>query len=135
MRVRLWGVRGSVPWASATCIGHGCNTPCVEVLAADGRRLILDAGSGLVGLDEVLLRDGKQAPILLTHYHWDHLQGLPFFTPLYVPGATPTIFFLRRTAGFRLATATEARRRRRCPWPSGAGAGKMLFWPLLPSFR
>ena len=92
MRVRLWGVRGSVPWASASCIGHGCNTPCVELLANDGRRLILDAGSGLVGLDEVLRRDGKQAPILLTHYHWDHLQGLPFFTPLYVPGATPTIW-------------------------------------------
>jgi phosphoribosyl 1,2-cyclic phosphodiesterase len=92
MRVRLWGVRGSVPWASASCIGHGCNTPCVELISADGRRLILDAGSGLVGVDEVMRRDGRQASIVLTHYHWDHLQGLPFFTPLYVPGATPTIW-------------------------------------------
>ena len=92
MRVRLWGVRGSVPWANAQCIGHGCNTPCVEVVGDDGTRLILDAGSGLVGLDDVLRGEPRHASILLTHYHWDHLQGLPFYTPLYIPGATPTIW-------------------------------------------
>lgn len=92
MRLRLWGVRGSVPWASALCIGHGCNTPCLELVADDGRRLILDAGSGLVGLAEVLPIDQRPASILLTHYHWDHLQGLPFYPPLYTPDATSTIW-------------------------------------------
>lgn len=92
MRVRLWGVRGSVPWASALCIGHGCNTPCVEVTASDGRRLTLDAGSGIVGLNDVLPRDRTEASVLLTHFHWDHIQGLPFFAPFYQPGVTATIW-------------------------------------------
>jgi phosphoribosyl 1,2-cyclic phosphodiesterase len=84
MRVRFWGVRGSVPWATAGSIGHGCNTPCVEVRSHDSREvLVLDAGSGIVGLGESLGSDPHAVPILLTHYHWDHLQGLPFFAPLY----------------------------------------------------
>lgn len=92
MRLRLWGVRGSVPWASAPCIGHGCNTPCVELVTEDGSRLILDAGSGLVGLTDVLTREPAKVAVLLTHYHWDHLHGLPFFAPLYVPDSSPMIW-------------------------------------------
>jgi len=84
MRVRFWGVRGSVPWATPAAIGHGCNTPCVEVFdEASGERLVLDAGSGIVGLGETLTAAPAPIPILLSHYHWDHLQGLPFFAPLY----------------------------------------------------
>jgi phosphoribosyl 1,2-cyclic phosphodiesterase len=92
MRLRLWGVRGSAPWASAPCIGYGCNTPCVELVSDGGNRLILDAGSGLVGLGDVLSRERGPATILLTHYHWDHLQGLPSFAPLYLPDSSPTIW-------------------------------------------
>ena len=93
MRVRFWGVRGSVPWATATSIGHGCNTPCVELCdEATGAFLILDAGSGIVGLGEALGSERRPAPIVLTHYHWDHLQGLPFFAPFYQPGWSPTIW-------------------------------------------
>lgn len=84
MRVRFWGVRGSVPWATPGSIGHGCNTPCVEVRDDDAREmLVLDAGSGIVGLGETMGSDPHAVPILLTHFHWDHLQGLPFFAPLY----------------------------------------------------
>jgi phosphoribosyl 1,2-cyclic phosphodiesterase len=92
MRVRFWGVRGSVPWATRDSIGHGCNTPCVEVLdEPSGRRLILDAGSGIVGLGATL--DAVSTiPIVLTHYHWDHVQGLPFFAPLYRRGAAVTVW-------------------------------------------
>ena len=55
MRVRFWGVRGSVPWATPASIGHGCNTPCVEIVdEPSGRRLILDAGSGIVGVGATL---------------------------------------------------------------------------------
>ena len=79
MRVRFWGVRGSVPWATPASIGYGCNTPCIEVSdERTGAFLVLDAGSGIVGLGESL-PDIASIPILLTHYHWDHTQGLPFY--------------------------------------------------------
>ena len=93
MRVRFWGVRGSVPWATPGSIGHGCNTPCVEIVdEPSGRRLILDAGSGIVGVGADAGRPSRNIPIVLTHYHWDHVQGLPFFSPLYRPGSTVTVW-------------------------------------------
>ena len=93
MRVRFWGVRGSVPWATSSSIGYGCNTPCVEIRnERTGAVLILDAGSGIVGLGEALGSELRAIPILLTHYHWDHLQGLPFFLQFYQPGWTSTVW-------------------------------------------
>jgi phosphoribosyl 1,2-cyclic phosphodiesterase len=93
MQVRFWGVRGSVPWATPAAIGHGCNTPCLEVSdPASGSTIILDAGSGIVGLSASLRGEPRELPILLTHYHWDHLQGLPFLDQLYRPGWQPRIF-------------------------------------------
>ena len=92
MQVRFWGVRGSVPWATPSAIGHGCNTPCVQLTdERTGAILVLDAGSGIVGLGGALSRVPGELPILLTHYHWDHLQGLPFLAQLYTPGWTPRI--------------------------------------------
>ena len=93
MRVRFWGVRGSVPWATSSSMGHGCNTPCVEIRnERTGAVLILDAGSGIVGLGEALGSEPRAIPILLTHYHWDHVQGLPFFSQFYQAGWTTTIW-------------------------------------------
>jgi phosphoribosyl 1,2-cyclic phosphodiesterase len=93
MRVRFCGVRGSVPYATPASIGHGCNTPCVELFdEATNRLLILDAGSGIVGLGETMPAGTGDVPILLTHYHWDHVQGLPFFAPLYRPGSALTVW-------------------------------------------
>lgn len=93
MRVRFWGVRGSVPWATADSIGHGCNTPCLEVRDdATGAMLVLDGGSGIVGLGHALVGPPHPVPILFTHYHWDHTQGLPFFMPFYAPGWSPSIW-------------------------------------------
>ena len=92
MHVRFWGVRGSVAYATPESIGHGCNTPCVEVLdERTSRRLILDAGSGIVGLNAAL-SGVSEVSIVLTHFHWDHLQGLPFFAPLYRSGSHVTIW-------------------------------------------
>jgi phosphoribosyl 1,2-cyclic phosphodiesterase len=93
VRVRFWGVRGSVPFATPRSIGHGCNTPCIEIRDEQtGATLILDAGSGIVGLGDALGKPERPVPILLTHYHWDHIQGLPFFSPFYQAGWAPAIW-------------------------------------------
>ncbi len=87
MRIRFWGVRGSVPTPQIENLWYGGNTPCVEVRSESGRLLIIDCGSGLRLLGRELLREHDGRPIetniLLGHYHWDHIQGLPFFAPLY----------------------------------------------------
>lgn len=90
MRIKFWGVRGSTPTPERRNSRYGGNTSCVEITLADGTLLVLDCGSGLRALGKNLLRrHGKQAirgAIFLSHFHWDHIQGIPFFVPLYAPG-------------------------------------------------
>jgi len=85
MRVKFWGVRGSIPTPGAHTVRHGGNTSCVEVkLGGDAGRIILDAGSGLRLLGLSIAAEPKtQASLFLTHVHWDHIQGFPFFIPAY----------------------------------------------------
>ena len=93
MRVRFKGVRGSVPWAVPSGIGHGCNTPCIEIIdERTGALLLLDAGSGIVGVGPGMAEPTEPIAVLLTHYHWDHLQGLPFFEAFYRPGWETSIY-------------------------------------------
>ena len=81
MQVTFRGVRGSAPWATSGSMVHGCNTPCLEVREeSTGAALLLDAGTGIISAGPRITR------VLLTHYHWDHVQGLPFFAPLYDRG-------------------------------------------------
>ncbi len=84
MIVRFWGVRGSIASPGPDTQDVGGNTSSVEVLVV-GKRILLDAGTGLRNLGQALLRAGGDvdATLLLSHYHWDHIQGLPFFVPLY----------------------------------------------------
>ncbi len=84
--VRCWGTRGSIPSPGPTTAGYGGNTPCLE-LTVNGKRVIFDAGTGirLLGTRMVQVRDTKDAVIFLTHFHWDHIQGFPFFAPVYDP--------------------------------------------------
>ena len=87
MRLKLWGVRGSTPTPQIENMGYGGNTPCLEVRTPDGQVFIFDAGTGVRKLGESLLEEAKGEPlninIFLTHFHWDHIQGIPFFNPLY----------------------------------------------------
>lgn len=85
LSVRFLGVRGSIPTPGPLTTAGG-NTACVEVTAGD-TRIILDAGSGLRTLGGERMAQGpRHSTILLSHLHWDHVCGLPFFTPIYVPG-------------------------------------------------
>ncbi|MGV3772949.1 MAG: MBL fold metallo-hydrolase, partial [Verrucomicrobiales bacterium] len=83
------GVRGSIPSPGPETVRYGGNTSCVE-LRADGELIILDAGSGIRPLGLALAEEYKNAPLavtlLITHTHWDHIQGFPFFAPAYHPG-------------------------------------------------
>jgi phosphoribosyl 1,2-cyclic phosphodiesterase/CheY-like chemotaxis protein len=85
-RVKFWGVRGSIPVPGSSTVGYGGNTSCVEV-RADGEIIILDAGSGMRELGIALKDEFGDQPIhptlLISHTHWDHIQGLPFFLPAY----------------------------------------------------
>ena len=83
--LRCWGTRGSIPSPGPHTARYGGNTTCFEISVGD-RRLIFDAGSGLRLLGMDLLKNGGEfGHIFLTHFHWDHIQGFPFFGPLYDP--------------------------------------------------
>jgi phosphoribosyl 1,2-cyclic phosphodiesterase len=99
MKVRCWGARGSVPVSGPQYVRYGGDTACLEIRSKNGALLILDAGTGVRALGAELARaGGVQATLLLTHLHWDHIQGLPFFKPLYDP-ATRLVIGGRK--GFR----------------------------------
>jgi phosphoribosyl 1,2-cyclic phosphodiesterase len=83
----FWGVRGSTPTLERDTWRYGGNTPCLELTAPDGTKFILDCGTGLRMLGNCLTEAqrglGIEAHILVTHYHWDHIQGIPFFHPFF----------------------------------------------------
>src|SRR3954463_1135871 len=94
LRLRFWGTRGSIPSPGPTTVRYGGNTPCVEVRTADDWLIILDAGTGIRELGRSLLARGGpiSGDIFLTHAHWDHIQGIPFFAPLFHKGNHFTIW-------------------------------------------
>ena len=91
MELTFWGVRGSIPAPGPGTVRFGGNTSCVSLRTSGGKLIILDCGTGARNLGNTLLsgpfgKGGGEASILLSHAHWDHIQGFPFFVPLYVPG-------------------------------------------------
>ena len=89
MKIRFWGTRGSLAKPGPSTVRFGGNTSCVEVRTAAGTLLILDCGTGAHDLSQHLLRT-VESPVsgnlLISHTHWDHIQGIPFFAPFFVPG-------------------------------------------------
>ena len=95
MRVRFWGARGSLAKPGPSTLRYGGNTSCVEVRTAAGTLIILDCGTGLHGLGQALMGGKNPAPrghVLISHTHWDHIQGIPFFAPLFRKGNRFTIW-------------------------------------------
>ena len=86
MQIRFWGVRGTIPTPGPETIRVGGNTSCVELRTSDQQLIIIDAGSGIRRLGKELVKNNKDriiGNILISHTHWDHIQGFPFFSPIF----------------------------------------------------
>jgi phosphoribosyl 1,2-cyclic phosphodiesterase len=103
VRVAFWGTRGSIAKAGPSTLRYGGNTSCVEVTSDAGTLIVIDCGTGAHGLGVDLQARSNGAPIhghlLIGHTHWDHIQGLPFFAPLFQPGNTWHIYGPRGLGG------------------------------------
>jgi len=92
IQVEFWGVRGSVPSPGPTTNRYGGNTSCVSI-TADNKILILDAGTGIRNLGSAIIsKPDLEIFVIVTHSHWDHIQGFPFFTPIYQPNRPVHMF-------------------------------------------
>src|SRR3954464_6981507 len=88
-RIQFWGTRGSLAKPGYNTLRYGGNTSCVQVTSPAGSLLIIDCGTGAHELGQALLANAKaplRGSILISHTHWDHIQGFPFFAPLFVRG-------------------------------------------------
>jgi phosphoribosyl 1,2-cyclic phosphodiesterase len=91
MKIRFWGVRGSIPTPGPSTVRYGGNTTCIEVRLNSGKIIIIGAGSGIRSLGNYLVTHDMKNGLLdidlfVSHTHWDHIMGFPFFTPIFIPG-------------------------------------------------
>ncbi|MDD3365126.1 MAG: MBL fold metallo-hydrolase [Syntrophomonas sp.] len=95
-KITFWGVRGSLPVPGSETIKYGGNTPCVQIQIGN-RLFIMDAGTGIYQLGQHLIKQGQptSGDIFITHTHWDHIQGFPFFTPAFIKGNKFALYGIR----------------------------------------
>jgi phosphoribosyl 1,2-cyclic phosphodiesterase len=132
--VTFWGTRGTIPVPGQGTVRYGGNTPCVSVRDGDGHRLILDAGTGIRRLGNEIAADAPagRVDLFLSHVHWDHIQGLPFFSPMYaerqeisVHGPAPVGASLRQVLDRQLEPAVY-------PVPHAARPARLTVEELRP---
>ena len=137
MTVHFWGTRGSIPTPGRKTEKYGGNTTCVEVRCGD-EIVVLDAGTGIRALSEAWAGEfGTQpvsASLLLSHLHWDHIQGFPFFSAAYRPGNCLTIYGEDRATGRVEDLLRDQMRSDYFPVPLSAMQAGIEFRPTTPSF-
>jgi len=138
MTVRFWGTRGSIPTPGRKTEKYGGNTTCLEIRLGN-TMIVLDAGSGIRELGESWARefDGKtiRANLLLTHLHWDHIQGFPFFAPAYQAGNSLTVYGEDRPSGGIRELLGGQMRGDYFPTPLSAMRAKLEFRATAPEFE
>jgi len=93
MFIKLYGTRGSIPVSNKQILKYGGNTTCVYIEASSGESVIIDAGTGIRALGSLLIKNKRnKLNLIFTHYHWDHIQGLPFFAPIYLKNSVINIY-------------------------------------------
>lgn len=103
MKVKFYGVRGSIPICDAGFNVYGGNTTCIRVESKNGEVLVIDAGTGIRNLGKEMVKPesgAKKVKLFFTHFHWDHIQGLPFFEPLYNKDFQIDIASMDESVGF-----------------------------------
>jgi phosphoribosyl 1,2-cyclic phosphodiesterase len=140
MEITFWGVRGSYPVPGPNTIRYGGQTSCVEVRSAANECLIVDAGTGLRELGRKLAQEqinggATHYHLLLSHVHWDHIQGLPFFEPAYIPGTKISIYALRAAAGELQQVISGITRHEFFPMPLESVPADFEFHEVTPRRR
>jgi phosphoribosyl 1,2-cyclic phosphodiesterase len=130
MQIAFWGVRGSFPVCREQSLRYGGNTPCLEVRAG-GTVILIDAGTGIRAAGRSLVERGvRQIHLLLSHAHWDHIQGFPYFAPLRQPGTTIRVYSLRRPGTSLESIFAEQQRHPFFPVALGQSAAALEFVEL-----
>ncbi len=139
MEITFWGVRGSYPVPGPMTVRYGGQTSCVEVRSSEGGCLIVDAGTGLRALGQKLARESAGAAgayhVLLSHVHWDHIQGLPFFEPAYIPGTTIAVYALLTAADELQQVIGGITRHEFFPVPLEAAPAQIQYHEVEPGLR
>jgi phosphoribosyl 1,2-cyclic phosphodiesterase len=135
MQITFWGVRGSYPVPGAATVRYGGQTSCLEARSRSGETLIVDAGTGMRALGNKLLREANSPQhyhVLLSHVHWDHIQGLPFFSPAYIPGTTISVYALLTAADELQGVIGGITRQEFFPMPLEAVPAQIVFHQVEP---
>lgn len=132
MKLKFWGVRGSIPTPGKHTVRYGGNTPCLELRLDDDQLIIFDAGTGIRSFGDDLINKGESVNgyLLITHPHWDHIQGFPFFKPAFISGNELTIIGTERSEKSLSEIIAEQMNRIYFPVQLHALKAKINFKPI-----